>query len=49
MIILDIFYIISITETFQLIIPSVLIYWSNVLTERFFIPYKNQTKEDTSF
>ena len=25
------------------------IYWSNVLTERFSIPYKNQTKEDTSF
>ena len=25
------------------------IYWSNVLTERFSIPYKNQTNEDTSF
>ena len=25
------------------------IYWSNVLTERVSIPYKNQTKEDTSF
>ena len=25
------------------------IYWSNVLTERFSILYKNQTKEDTSF
>ena len=25
------------------------VYWSNVLTERFSIPYKNQTKEDTSF
>ena len=25
------------------------IYWSNVLTERFSIPYKNQTKEDASF
>ena len=25
------------------------IYWSNVLTERFSIPNKNQTKEDTSF
>ena len=25
------------------------IYWSNVLTERFSISYKNQTKEDTSF
>ena len=25
------------------------IYWSNVLTERFSIPYKIQTKEDTSF
>ena len=24
------------------------IYWSKVLTERFSIPYKNQTKEDTS-
>ena len=23
--------------------------WSNVLTERFSIPYKNQTEEDTSF
>ena len=27
----------------------VLIYWSNVLTERFSIPYKNQTKEEPSF
>ena len=26
-----------------------IIYWSNVLTERFTILYKNQTKEDTSF
>ena len=25
------------------------VYLSNVLTERFSIPYKNQTKEDTSF
>ena len=28
---------------------SVGLYWSNVLTERFSIPNKNQTKEDTSF
>ena len=26
-----------------------LIYWSKVLTERFSILYKNQTKEDISF
>ena len=26
-----------------------ILYWSNVLTERFSILYKNQTKEDTSF
>ena len=26
-----------------------LLYWSNVLTERFSVLYKNQTKEDTSF
>ena len=26
-----------------------IIYWSNVLTERFSISYKNQTKEDKSF
>ena len=25
------------------------VYWSNVLTERFYILYKYQTKEDTSF
>ena len=25
------------------------LYWSNVLTVRFSIPYKNQTKENTSF
>ena len=30
-------------------LASPVIYWSNVLTERFSIPYKNQTKEDTSF
>ena len=24
------------------------LYWSKVLTERFSIPYKNQTKDDTS-
>ena len=26
-----------------------ILYWPNVLTERFFILYKYQTKEDTSF
>ena len=35
MIILDIFYIISITETFQLIIPSVL----NILISVHYLPY----------
>ena len=31
------------------IVIKIKIYWSNVLTERFSILYKNQTKEDTSF
>ena len=29
--------------------PGDFLYWSNVLTERFSIPHKNQTKDDTSF
>ena len=33
----------------DLFIKNMNIYWSNVLTERFSNPYKNQTKEDKSF
>ena len=33
---------------YRLSTNSLIIYWSNVLTERFCIPYKIETKEDTS-
>ena len=39
----------TIIDSSQLSTPIYIIYWSKVLTERFSILYKNQTKEDLRF